>query len=139
MKMIDVTDLGELSVEDLLALEKKCKEERANRESLSKDDTGVYGKLFDLIYSDLVNEGVGRDMAYSPISKMEKSVFALCDITLGNYKIAKRLGDKDVGLSVNGSRIFKNQKEYRSMADEIVDVVVKYKTLMKAKEDTNES
>lgn len=126
LDVIDLNSLGDLSVEDLIKLEKKIKAEKEKREPLNKSRTKVYARLFDEFYDELLKKGVASDSAYNVISNMEKSVFTLSDIVLNNWRI--RGANK---IMCNGSLVYSDKDQYQSMCDDLVSLILKYHELSK--------
>ena len=134
-------DLSNLSYEELTELEKKIKEEK----KVKQNDGKVFYKcellddrLYDVMkprfpvekygassdkYSDISNE------AFALPSRIEKSLFALCDLALGNYResASEKTGQwNNKKIILNGSLVQSNTEEYAKMFNELRDVFMKY-------------
>ena len=131
-------DLSKFTDRDLIELEKKISKEKNLRK---QKDSIVYkcnlnsGFVNDIMeLTDMYIKEHGFDnlsvnfMSYYPSTKMEKSIFTLCDYTLGNYKVSESPSHKRVPvLSCNGSRLLiENKEDYKEMYDELCSVVKKW-------------
>lgn len=125
LDVIDLNFLGDLSVEDLIKLEKKIKTEKEKRDAFNKSDTKVYSRLFDGFYDDLLKKGVSSDSAYNAIGRMEKAVFTLSDITLDNWRLLKEPCHADEKkLVCNGSLVYSDKDRYQEMCDKLMGVII---------------
>lgn len=134
-------DLSNLSYEELTELEKKVKEEKKAQRNDGKvlykydllDDRTYdvmkprfpvekYGGRYS-IFSDRSNE------AFALPSRINKSLFALCDLALGNYRESaneKTGAWNSKRIILNGSSVQSNTEEYSKMFNELRDVFMKY-------------
>lgn len=134
-------DLSNLSYEELTELEKKIKGEKKVKQNDGKvfykydllDDRTYdvmkprfpvekYGGGYS-IFSDRSNE------AFALPSRINKSLFALCDLALGNYRESaneKTGAWNSKRIILNGSSVQSNTEEYSKMFNELRDVFMKY-------------
>lgn len=114
-------DLSNLSIDELVQLSKMVKDEQNKRDKRYKSNVSGYDKFFDMFDKRFKKEGIPELSRMSTYSKLDSSVFRLCDIALGNYKINHK-----GSIQVNGSLILANPDTYQNMVDDIVAVVEKY-------------
>ena len=148
-------NLKELSNEELFKLSKQLKTELEKRDKVTKESTLVGYRFYKLFREELMKE-INQEMppidfkkgvftsTYPPsnqekqnawdkgsfvwghIKEMERAVFKLADVTLKNYKWKLTKDKSKVTMQVNGSVVLANDKAYKAMCDEIVDIVKKY-------------
>lgn len=134
-------DLSNLSYEELTELEKKIKGEK----KVKQNDGKVFYKCellddrtYDVMkprfpvekygavnseFSDISNE------AFALPSRINKSLFALCDFALGNYRESanEKTGQwNSKRIILNGSLVQSNTEEYAKMFNELRDIFMKY-------------
>lgn len=134
-------DLSNLSYEELTELEKKIKGEK----KVKQNDGKIFykfdlldGRTYDVMkprfpvekygtvsseFSDISNE------AFALPSRINKSLFALCDLALGNYRESanEKTGQwHSKRIILNGSLVQSNTEEYAKMFNELRDVFMKY-------------
>ena len=117
-------DLKKLSNQELNELRKAVLEEIGNREPHSKASVDINLRLWEIFSSRIKEENLGENPG-RVMMDMERAIFRLCDITLGNYKFAKAKGRNERDIQVNG-KIYCNLGEYKSMSDDILSIVEKY-------------
>ena len=134
-------DLSNLSYEELTELEKKIKEEKKVKQNdgkvLYKYDL-LDDRTYDVMKPRFPVEKYGAmssksshisNEAFALPSRIEKSLFALCDLALGNYRESanEKTGQwNSKRIILNGSLIQNNVEEYSKMFDELRDVFIKY-------------
>lgn len=117
-------DLTKLSNQELNELRKAVLEEIGSREPHSKASVEINLRLWDIFRSRIDNKNLGENPG-RVMMDMERAIFKLCDITLGNYKFAKAKGRNDRDIQVNG-KIYCNLDRYKAMSNEILSVIEKY-------------
>ena len=136
-------DITKLSLIELHNLEKEIAKEKKSREGIVyKSDLGIAGDLANSnLKQNLINSGLyyvpedeGENCSvcevWSSIFDMEKHIYKLCDVTLGNYTLQQtpKRGSMVKGIRCNGSAIAYNVDpiRYKHMAKDICEVVKKY-------------
>jgi len=134
-------DLSNLSYEELTELEKKIKEEkkaqRNDGKTLYKYDL-LDNRTYDVMKPRFPVEKYGAmsskssaisSEAFALPSRIEKSLFALCDLALGNYREStnEKTGQwHSKRIILNGGLVQSNTEEYAKMFNELRDVFMKY-------------
>lgn len=134
-------DVSKLSDKELSELRKAILAESSNRGEKLKSYACVYGKLLEMgLEEQLTKEGLVRYTsdekknnwaASAAVASVEKAIYKVCDIILGNYKI---IHDADyrhcmtaTKLKCNGAKLYDECYEnYMEMSSEIIDVCKKY-------------
>lgn len=136
-------DVSKLSDKELNELRKAVLAESSNRGEKLKSNACVYGKLLEMgLEEQLTKEGlvrytsskIRRDnwAASAAVASVEKAIYKVCDIILGNYKI---IHDADyrhedmtaTKIKCNGAKLYDECYEhYMEMSSEIIDVCKKY-------------
>ena len=148
-------NLNEMSDKELAELQKLIMKERKNRGNKVKANSGLYGRFLEMGLEEcLQKEGLTsitrkgnlidcdlKDHDYTAshtISDMEKAIYKVCDIILGNYKIKKveKTWKDSLGIAYtrtegkllcNGTNLYdKCYKDYMHMTKEISDICEKY-------------
>lgn len=117
-------DLTKLSNQELNELRKSVLEEIGNREPNSKASVEINLRLWDIFKSRIKDKNLGENPGRAMMD-MERAIFKLCDITLGNYKFAKAKGRNEQDIQVNG-KIYCNLDRYKAMSNELLSVIEKY-------------
>lgn len=135
-------DVSKLSDKELSELRKAVLAESSNRGEKLKSYACVYGKLLEMgLEEQLTKEGLVRYTsndkknnwaANTAIASVEKAIYKVCDIILGNYKIIHdadyRVNDMTATKIIcNGAKLYDECYEnYMEMSSEIIDVCKKY-------------
>lgn len=135
-------DVSKLSDKELSELRKAILAESSNRGEKLKSNTCVYGKLLEMgLEEQLTKEGLVRYStcgvkknnyaAIAAVASVEKAIYKVCDIILGNYKIVHdadyRHDMTATKLKCNGAKLYDECYEnYMEMSSEIIDVCKKY-------------
>lgn len=117
-------DLTKLSNQELNELRKAILEEIGNREPHSKASVEINLRLWDIFKPRIEDKNLGENPG-RVIMDMERAIFKLCDITLGNYKFAKAKGRNERDIQVNG-KIYCNLSQYKSMSKDILSAIEQY-------------
>lgn len=117
-------DLTKLSNQELNELRKAILEEIGNREPHSKASVEINLRLWDIFKPRIEDKNLGENPG-RVMMDMERAIFKLCDITLGNYKFAKAKGRNARDIQVNG-KIYCDLSQYKSMSKDILSVIEKY-------------
>ena len=127
-------DLSKLSDKEISELRKALLDESSKRGYKLKSNARVYGKLLDIGYEDeLIKEGTNTYSnfeASNVVGYLEKAIYKICDVTLGNYEIVERnkhgaLPSKH--LVCNGAKLYDaHYDNYLEMTSEILDICKKY-------------
>ncbi len=140
-------DLTKLSDKEITELRKAVIEEVSNRGYRLKSNARVYGNLLDAGFKDqLISEGLDDKYleAASVVGSVEKAIYKLCDVSLGNYEIKemrKRTLDTldqekwnySKHLVCNGSTLYDEcYSDFLDMAEEITNVCIRYFNKSKA-------
>lgn len=130
-------DISKLSDKELADLRKAVVEESSNRGCRLKSNARVYGNLIDAGFeSQIISEGLTDEFDASHlVGSIEKSIYKICDVSLGNYEIIERRKRNSVTekwmyskhLICNGSTLYDEcYADFLEMAEEITDICVKY-------------
>lgn len=117
-------DLTKLSNQELNELRKAVLEEIGSREPHSKASIEINRRLWGIFKSRIETKYLGDDPSRITMD-MERAIFKLCDITLGNYKFAKAKGRNERDIQVHG-KIYCNLDRYKAMSNELLSVIEKY-------------
>ncbi len=139
-------DVSKLSDKELSELRKAVIAESSNRGEKIKSNACVYGKLLEMgLEEQLTKEGLVRYTsdekknnyaAIAAVASVEKAIYKVCDIILGNYKVIHdadyRHNMTSTKLICNGAKLYDECYEnYMEMSSEIMDVCKKYFDLSK--------
>ena len=140
-------DVSKLSDKELSELRKAVLAESSNRGEKLKSNACVYSKLLEMgLEEQLTKEGLVRYCkngtkknnyaAIAAVASVEKAIYKVCDIILGNYKITHdadyRHDMTATKLKCNGAKLYDEYYEnYMEMSSEIMDVCKKYFDLSK--------
>lgn len=130
-------DLTKLSDKEIAELRKAVVEEASNRGYRLKSNARVYGNLIDAGVKDqLISEGLNDEFdASHVVGSIEKSIYKICDVSLGNYEIKERRSRNSVQekwnyskhLICNGSTLYDEcYSDFLDMAEEITNICVRY-------------
>ena len=124
-------DLSKLSDKELAELRKQISQESANRGYKIKGTALVMNKLIDLgLEEKLTNQGITDDFDRRQVTRyLEKAIYKITDVTIGNYEIKTKTGGYRTYKSVvcNGADLKDDMYEnFCNMTSDIVDVVAKY-------------
>lgn len=121
-------DLSGLSDKDLLELQNKIKEERERR-----DDERLYKRDVSSIIADkLFYRFDERDKVpvkcltnETPFNRVCKSIFTICDYSLGNFKYRVSALDKHY-WTANTDYIKVDTNAYKNMVNDLIELINNY-------------
>jgi hypothetical protein len=124
-------DLTKLSDKELAELRKQISLESANRGCKIKGNALVVSKLIDLgIEEKLTSQGITDDFDKRQITRyLEKAIYKITDVTIGNYVIKERTGGNRTYKSIicNGADLKDEMyDDFCNMTSDIIDVIAKY-------------
>lgn len=136
-------DLTKLSDKEIAELRKAIVEEASKRGYRLKSNARVYGNLIDAGFEDqLISEGLNDNYDASfAVGSVEKAIYKICDVSLGNYEIKERRSRSSVQekwnyskhLICNGSTLYDEcYSDFLDMAEEITNVCIRYFNKSKA-------
>lgn len=129
-------DLTKLSDKELNELKKQIANETKNRGCKIKCQSNVWGKLVEIGFDEkLSSQGITNEYDRSEVlSQLEKAIYKITDITIGNYKIKdspKRThyddGKPIKSVFCNGASLQDEMyDDFCNMTSDITNVISKY-------------
>lgn len=119
-------NLSEWTDEYLKIMEKSIKKELSNRSYKSK--CCIEDGICDLnVWKRLKNCGMSESDLWPAKTMLQKALYKICDLTLGNYKVHEQATKSGHKLECSGSKLYDGiYDNYVKMIKEIMDVVRKY-------------
>lgn len=125
--MINI-DLKKLTPKELAELKTMVTREQTLRKKDYKSGTGAFGRLYRMLGPVMKTYGASEDPITNTIAACTRSIYKLCDITLGNYHLEKSKSCSGTGITVNGRCIeIDSPEDYGHMVDDILGIIQKYK------------
>lgn len=130
-------DLTKLSDKEIVELRKALLEESNNRGYRLKSNARIYGNLIEAGFVEQIkSEGLTDNYdATHVVGSLEKAIFKLCDVSLGNYEIKERRSRNSTNdkwkiskhLICGGATLYDEcYTDFLDMAEEITNICVRY-------------